>query len=240
VVTVWDARLAARSALAAGIMLGLIGLVGAATDEGVSWLVRLGRTLPLAPAAGAVGAYLALGSARARGEIVALAALGRRPSTSALPAAVGGAFVSLLAAAAVLTPGVDPHVFFPSVPHLTAFAFEGGAFVDHAEGLRVGPTGDIEALAPEVVAATAGLPAHARGAAALATALVGGALALVGARARLGALAPSLAGGLVASAAVLVTFQAAGAALVSVWLAPALAGALLVAAGLGYRARDGA
>ena len=42
-----------------------------------------------------------------------------------------------------------------------------------------------------------------------------------------------------ASAAVLVTFQAAGAALVSVWLAPALAGALLVAAGLGYRARDG-
>ena len=55
--TRWDARVFARSAVVAGLALGLAWLVTAATDEGgVSWGERAGRTLPLAPACAAIGA----------------------------------------------------------------------------------------------------------------------------------------------------------------------------------------
>lgn len=236
--TVWDARLAARAAMTALVALGVVCLVGAATDEGVGWATRGARALPLAPAAGALGAYLALGPARARGELVALAALGRPPSRTTLFAALGGAAVSCLAALCVMAPSIDVRVFFPAVPRGTTYVFEGGAFVEHADGISVTSAGEITRIGEAVAVTAEGLPAGARLAAALATALVGGALALVGARARAGELGRTAAAVLVAAALVLVAFQASAASLVSVWTAPAIAAGLLAASALLYRRRD--
>src|ERR1700722_19834927 len=90
--TVWDTRQLARAALAATLALGLSWLVTAATDEGsVAWGERAGRTLPLAPLCAAVGAWVALAPVMARGETVALGALGRSRAQIAAAAVVGGA-----------------------------------------------------------------------------------------------------------------------------------------------------
>src|SRR5438132_1006925 len=105
--TPWDLRVGLRAAVTAFVALGVVCLIGAATDEGAAWVTRLARTLPLAPAAGALGAYLALGSARARGELVALESLGRPPSANAFGAACGGALAVAIAAATVMAPSVD-------------------------------------------------------------------------------------------------------------------------------------
>ncbi len=104
--TVWDARVALRAVAVAALAFGMAWVVTATTDEGgLAWGVRIGRSLPVAPACAAVGAAIALAPARARGELRALASLGRSPFESAFAAAVGGAVVALVAAVIV---GADP------------------------------------------------------------------------------------------------------------------------------------
>jgi hypothetical protein len=196
--TAYDSRTAARAAVATLLMLGVAWAVTASTDEGgVTGAVRAARVLPLAPACAALGTWLAMARARARGEVHVLEALGRSPWQCSAPAIGGAAVVALLCAACVLAvPAIDVQGFFPAPPHAGAYRYEAGAFVDEAGGVRVGPGGEI-ALSQGAGAgadtgpgtpraATTAIPPGGRLAAALALAFAGLGFPLATARARLG------------------------------------------------------
>ena len=100
--TAWDLRTFARALGATLIGIVVVWLVTAASDEGQLTVgVRAGRTLPLAPLCSAIGAALALGTARVRDETRALEALGRSPGQSARAAALGAALPSILIGLAI-------------------------------------------------------------------------------------------------------------------------------------------
>lgn len=179
--------------LFAALAFVLACLVTAATDEGGgTWSLRAARTLPLAPACAALGTWLGQARGWARGEGRALAALGRSPLASSLPAVVGGAAVAWIAAVAMgLGGGVDVSGFFPVARAPDVYVSRGGGvFLDVASGYRIEADGSI--VAPDTTedasraAAPSLLPAHAREAAALSTGLAGLALPLLVARGRRG------------------------------------------------------
>ncbi|HEY8041174.1 MAG TPA: hypothetical protein VIF15_15310 [Polyangiaceae bacterium] len=186
--TRWDGRLFARAAVVAALALAVGWLVTAATDEGgIGWGERAGRTLPLTPVCAAIGAWVALAPVRARGEARALAALGRSRAQIAAAAVAGAALVALAAALAIgALVRVDVAGFFPTATRASAWGWEGGAFVDRAQGLRVGQDGAPARLVAEGMASLAAIPPHGRAAAAAATALAGIALPLLLAHALLG------------------------------------------------------
>lgn len=170
-----------RSAGAAAATLLLAWLVTAATDEGgVPWGERLGRTLPLSPLCAALGVSAALAPVRWRGEAVALAALGRSRAQIAAAAVAGGALVALAAALFIgFVHRVDVTGFYPTAAHAAAFRWTGAAFIDPVHGLQVGADGMPARVPVEAGASLASLPAYARAAAALTTALAGVALPLL-------------------------------------------------------------
>src|SRR5512140_3180271 len=95
----WDARALRRAFGVGALMVALAWLVTAATDEGnVAWAARLGRALPTTP----ICAAIAIAPARGRGELRALAALGRSPWQNARAAALGGAMVAAIAGLSVM------------------------------------------------------------------------------------------------------------------------------------------
>jgi hypothetical protein len=184
--TVWDLRTFQRALGATLLGLVIVGLVTAASDEGqIALFVRVGRTLPLAPIAGAVGVALALGTPRVCSETRALEALGRSPAESMVSAVIGSALPSIAIAMFLFANGrIDIGAFFPRAAHGDVFVFHNGAFESASIGVRVGPDGQMQPLlAP---AATGGadedLPQGARGAAAATTVLAGLALPLLVAR----------------------------------------------------------
>jgi hypothetical protein len=167
-------------------MLVVAVLVTAATDEGgVAWGERVARVVPLAPVCVALAAALALAGPRRRMETRALEALGRSPFANACAAGAGAAVVGVLVALLLL---VDAHVsvgaFFPTVRASGRYAFEAGAFSNLATGWRISPDGTLDLAPPDVAQAAVadvarGLPAYARLAAALVTAVASLAFALV-------------------------------------------------------------
>jgi hypothetical protein len=186
--TRWDTQVLARAAGVAGLALGLSCLVTAITDEGgISWGERAGRALPLAPACAGLGAWVGLMPVRARGEALALAALGRSRTQIAGAAVAGGALVSLFAAASmVVASAVDAAAFFPRAANVATWVWQNGSFADRGQGLSVGADGAPVRLTREAWAvATTVLPRHGRAAAALATAIAGLALPLIAAHALL-------------------------------------------------------
>lgn len=185
--TRWDVQLFVRAAALAVLALGLAWLVTAATDEvGISWGEHAGRTLPLAPVCAGFGAWLALTPACARGEALALAALGRARIQVAGAAVAGGAALALVVALAIeAAPAIDVSAFFPRATRLSAWVWQNGMFVDRVRGLQVGPDGAPVWLSPESPGAAAATPTHGRAAAALITAFAGLALPLVMAHALL-------------------------------------------------------
>ncbi len=185
--TRYDSRTAARAALATVVMLGMAWLVTASTDEGgLSWAVRAGRVLPLAPACGALGTWLALARARARGELHALEGLGRSPWQGARPAVSGAAAIALSCAVVVLAVrSIDVQGFFPGAPHTAEYRYADGGFVDGADRVRIEPDGAITPLPGAAVRARqipARAPRAGRLAAALALAFAGLAFPLASAR----------------------------------------------------------
>ncbi|MCW5836588.1 MAG: hypothetical protein KIS78_29595, partial [Labilithrix sp.] len=81
--TPWDIRAMLRALGAAVLGLVVVWLVPAASAEGqLTAGARAGRTLPVAPLCSAVGAALALGTARVRQEVRAFEALGRSPAVT--------------------------------------------------------------------------------------------------------------------------------------------------------------
>lgn len=252
--TTWDLRAFGRAFAATLIGLVVVWLVTAASDEGqLTVATRAGRTLPLAPLCSAVGAVVALATARVRSETRALEALGRAPGENALAAAAGAALPSLVVAALIMASGaLDVSGFYPRPMRGDDFEFDRSSrtFVSASLAVRVdadGKTSPAAGLAP----VDDGLPLGARRWAALATGLAGAALPLVAARAT---VRPSLSTRglrrrrrLVAAVGVfgcllvtLVAFQAAAAHMMSAAFVAAPPLALLIAALFGYRARRGA
>ena len=248
--TAWDLRTFTRALVATLIGIAVVWLVTAASDEGQLTVgVRAGRTLPLAPLCSAIGAALALGTARVRDETRALEALGRSPGQTARAAALGAALPSLLVGLAIgATSLVDVSGFYPRAPRGDTFVYADGAFTSPTLGVRVTEDGEPHPTEAAPPAADEALPRHARGAAAIATAVAGLALALVVARAvlRVSLLhrggrrrrrVVAAAQGFTCALFTLVAFQAAAARVAPASLAMLPPALLLSVALLGYRAR---
>ncbi|MBX3221407.1 MAG: hypothetical protein KF795_12865 [Labilithrix sp.] len=188
--TAWDIRALLRALGAALLGLLVVWLVTAASDEGQLTVgARAGRTLPVAPLCSAVGAALALGTARVAQEARALEALGRSPAVTSRAAALGAALPSVLVGLAILAiPSVDVAAFYPRAAIGETFVLaDDGTFVSPSLGVRVDADGEAHALDGEAHALVEdeGLPPGARLTAAAATALAGVGLSLVAARAAL-------------------------------------------------------
>ncbi len=250
--TAWDLRTFLRALVATLIGIAVVWLVTAASDEGqLTVSVRAGRTLPLAPLCSAIGAALALGTARVRDETRALEALGRSPGQTARAAALGAALPSLLIGIAIgLSSIIDVSGFYPRAPRGDAFVYADGAFTSPTLGVRVTDDGEPHPMAGRRTSADDELPRHARSAAAFATAMAGIALSLVAARAvlrvsllhRRGRRRRRAAAAIQVFACALLTlvaFQAAGARIAPASLAMLPPAVLLGTALLGYRARHG-
>ena len=248
--TAWDLRTFARALGATLIGIAVVWLVTAASDEGqLTAGVRAGRTLPLAPLCSAIGAALALGTARVRDETRALEALGRSPGQSARAAALGAAVPSILIGLAIGTSSiVDVSGFYPRAPRGDTFVYADGAFTSPTLGVRVTDDGEPRPTEGTSLAVDETLPRHARVAASTATAVAGVALALVAARAvlrvsllhrrsrrRRRVLAAAQV--FVCALLTLVAFQAAAARVAPAFLATLPPVLLLGIAVLGYRAR---
>jgi hypothetical protein len=134
----WDARLAARTfALIALAFLAAL-LLTAATDEGgVAWIERIARTLPALPLAGAAGAWLATAPLRTRGDLRALASIGRNPWQIARPAVAASVLAHVLAAALAVSSALAAGTFFPRAAAKPPLAFRGGDWVDEGRGIRI-------------------------------------------------------------------------------------------------------
>ena len=187
--TPWDIRAMLRALGAATLGLVVVWLVTAASDEGQLTVgARAGRTLPLAPLCSAVGAALALGTARVRLESRAFEALGRSPAETGRAAALGAALPSIVIALAIVAiPSVDVGAFYPRAARGDVFVVtDDGAFESPTLGVRIDADGETFALdGPAPVRDEEGLPRGARLAAAAATGFAGLGLALVAARASL-------------------------------------------------------
>jgi hypothetical protein len=238
--TEWDARAFARGAMIAGLALALVAVVTAASDEGgLAWGVRAGRTLPLAPVCSAVGAWLALAPARARGDDRALAAIGRSPWEREGAAIAGGAAIALLASLTIaLLARVDVAGFYPRAEESVHWSHDGSGFASDDGRWRVGADGvPLLLAASTAVAPVSSLPPAGRASAALATAALGFALPMLVARIRSRRAAVlSFAAIGAGTLATLLAFQAAAAALSPALLAPLPPLLLLVLAASRYRA----
>jgi hypothetical protein len=247
----WDVRIAVRAAAIGVLVFVVAWLVTAATDEGgISWAERAGRVMPIAPACSAVGAWAVLSHAVARGETLAVAALGRQESLIALPAVLGSAAVSLMVAAVIVSfPWIGIDGFYPAVVHATVWVWRDGAFVDLARGVVVGSDGAPRFLRVAAHAlAPVGPPAAGRLAAALATSAAGLALPRLAAHAVLssthrnlrvrrycGGRLPTVLVAIVAVAMTAALFQSAAATRTPALLAPLPSVALLAYSGVLFR-----
>lgn len=185
--TPWDIRASLRALGATVLGLIVVWLVTAASDEGQLTVgARASRTLPLAPLCSAVGAALALGTARVRQESGAFEALGRSPSETGRAAAFGAALPSILVAIAIAAvPGADIDAFYPRAVHGDSFTYTEEGFVSSSLGVRIDADGEAQAIEEPTSSAIDELPRGARAAAAVATACAGLALSFVVARAAL-------------------------------------------------------
>jgi hypothetical protein len=240
--TRWDLAVLGRAAGGAILGLTLVALITAASDEGgLSSLERIGRALPVSPVCAALGVWGALGQVKARGETLALSALGRSFRQIGAPAVAGALAVCLASGVAIASVrSVDVASFYPIATHPPSWEWRDGAFVDAAHGLRMQADGTI-GLLKERSAATfsrVSIPPHGRIAAALATALAGVALALFAAKALLepyGRLVDASAC-ILAAIVTVVLFQAAAARATPAWVSPIPATALAIFAIRRYRA----
>ncbi len=180
--TRWDAYALARAAGFAAFALLVGWLLTAATDEGsVPWVERIGRTLPLTPVCAAVGVWGALAPVRARGEALALEALGRTRGQVGMGAVAGGSALAVAAALAILfNPALSVDGFYPTVTHTVSWQWQDGGFVDLAHGVRILRDGaPVRVPSAAVTSPLPSVPPYGRLAAALSMALTGAAMAML-------------------------------------------------------------
>jgi hypothetical protein len=154
----FDRLLALRTVALGGVLGAMAVGVVVATDEPGSTLgMRAARLAALLPGLAVVAESIALGQCRARGEVLALAALGASPRRIALGAMIAGWALAALAIGLLLSPLSDPRSLFPSVAHSNAWLSTGTALHDPLSGVSVLPSGALslgEATAAPLGAAT--------------------------------------------------------------------------------------
>ncbi len=225
----------AVSTVALGVLVfGIACAVTGATDEGsITWATRVLRTLPVVPACGGVVTLLVVRRAERRGELLALESVGCSPARAAIFAALGAAALSLVAAGCVLVRSDAASGFYPRATETPTIRIVPDGFVDDAHGIHISHAGELsrEPVAEHVPARTGdGTRAIA---AAIVLASFGLALALGAAR----SIPPKVVAAVVASGiGSIVLFQAAAANRIPALVACLPAVALLIAAGLRYRA----
>ncbi len=186
--TRWDLIVFGRAVAGTLLGLALIALITAASDEGgLSWVERAGRALPLSPFCAALGVWGALGPVKARGEALALAALGRTSREISAAAVAGVLLVSVASCVAIAAvPSVDVASFYPIASRPPSWQWRNGGFVDPTHALRMRPDGTlVESNIRSTEVLRVAVPPKGRISAALATALSGVAMAMLAARALL-------------------------------------------------------
>ncbi len=138
-------RLLFRRALGFTVLLTLLALVVvAATDEPLSTpAMRVARMAAFAPLLAALGAWVALSQARARGEIGAISALGASPWRVARGPVLAGWLVGALAVGLLVSPWANVGVLFPAMPQQAAWHQQAASLLDPGVGVRVAASGAI-------------------------------------------------------------------------------------------------
>lgn len=174
--------MARRTAGLLALVFAVAVLVTAASDEGnVPWTVRVARTLPALPLAGAAAAFLTLAPLRQRGDVRALAALGQAPWRIVRPAVLACVAPHVVVAVLVFaSPRVEVSAFFPRTPTTERIVPVGDGFVDVRRGVTVHADGTLEPAAQTVrgLAGDTGVPRGGRTAIAALLVLAGAALPL--------------------------------------------------------------
>lgn len=172
--TAYDRMLAWRafaySALGGALVLSVMLL----TEEPLStWSQRLARLCVFAPAIAALGSLLSLAQARARGELVALAALGASPLRLARGVSVVAWGLGLIAVMLVASPVADASAVFPALRPAAQWTVTELGFQEARRGVSVSSRGALSFLPGQAVSAPA---RHGQG---LAAALAVGPVALI-------------------------------------------------------------
>jgi hypothetical protein len=155
--------MARRAAAIAAVAALVVLLVVAATDAGGPWSSRLGMTAALSPLVGALGASWAVRIARARGELLALAAVGADPGRAIFGAVLGGTAIGAIGALVASSGYADTSGLFPQVA-ARVFLPEGAGLYEPTLGLHLGPGGalSIEAGREAAAGLSAGTEAFTR------------------------------------------------------------------------------
>jgi hypothetical protein len=223
----FDRSLSRRTLGIALVLLAVATGVVVLTDEaGSTAALRVSRLCALAPALALIAAQLGIAQARARGELMALEALGASPARAAFGAAAAAFCLGIAATALVLSPLADPASLFPAVARPAVWVERAGALVDVAHGVTVDGAGAIAMASAQPLPEVVGVSGP------LAAALCIGPLAIAGPvwlLARLGRLARAAGAGLTV-VAVIVLLHVVAAGLGAAWLL-VLASAPLVAQG---------
>lgn len=153
-------RLLARRALAYTVLALVIAVgVTLATDEPYSTSrMRVARWCAFAPALAALGSAIALGQARARGELRALEALGVAPLRAGRGPMVVGWGLGLSACVLLVTPLADPSALFPVLAVPGRWVVDAGALLDPMNGVRVLRDGSLALSAGQIGQGAAFVP----------------------------------------------------------------------------------
>jgi hypothetical protein len=146
--------LLARRALVLGLAIAFVCFLAIASTDEESHAVgaKVGRLTAFLAASGGLGAFIASGQARARGELRALAAVGVAPARASLGAALGGALVGAGGPILLFARAVDIAPLFPRLPAPTTFRLlTPTAWQDGVRGVVFRASGEI---APAIGAAT--------------------------------------------------------------------------------------
>ncbi|MFO0757934.1 MAG: hypothetical protein U0359_15665 [Byssovorax sp.] len=147
-ITAWDLRLALRAAALTALGALLIALIVATTDEGAPWPRRLGMIAALLPLAASLAVLATIRLAAARGELVALGALGVDPVRQVEGAVAGGALIGLAGPLLGALGGLDLGGLFPRPALAAAWQVEGAHLRELGQGLLVGPGGELARVPP--------------------------------------------------------------------------------------------
>ncbi|HMJ12596.1 MAG TPA: hypothetical protein VK524_14325 [Polyangiaceae bacterium] len=149
--TAFDRALAVRALAYGGLGSALALAVMLLTEEPSStWPQRLARLCLFVPATAALASALSLAQARARGELVALAALGASPLRVARGPSLVAWALGALAVALVASPAADVSSLFPALRAQAHFRADTLGFSDLRHGVRVDPHGALHWLASSV------------------------------------------------------------------------------------------
>jgi hypothetical protein len=143
-VTAFDRMLAWRALAYSALGSALVFSIMLLTEEPLTTgSQRLARLCVFAPAIAALGSLLSLTQARARGELVALAALGASPLRLARGASVVAWGLGLVAVMLVASPAADVSAVFPALRPSAQWTPTERSFHEYQQGVSVTSKGGL-------------------------------------------------------------------------------------------------